>query len=232
MQILKSKEGYQARFSPKELSVLLAYRFFNKLLSTKHLKNEEYNSPAVSKHIGKLSKESVDSKEYEYYTAILDLYRMFSKDCTFSFKLNTSFNPTKDNIKNLDDLDSFKDDPPDVIVNYKENDYEFELKRYRGKMTFEALYEFVNRKIILHYSGKLNFLIILQPNVDRSLSLDLFKDLHDNLIKEKNQPGYIGFSFNHENKEIITIRVLPKLEMDKRLYIHENDNFIDLFSND
>lgn len=230
MNIFKSKEGYKACLAPKELAQLLITRFFMKIFSVEELKDKPYNSQHVRDYISKLAKDTVDSKEYEYYAAILDLYQAFSKDCNFCFNLNNSYNPAIDNLKNLDDLEVFKDDPPDVIVMYKNIDYPFELKRYRGKVIFKDLYVFIKNKIILHYSGKNNFLILLQPEKDFNIDLRIFKEIHDKLKKEKNQPGYIGFSFNNDNKEIITIRVLPKLEKYVRQYTPETNTFLELLN--
>lgn len=233
MQILKSSAGLSACFSPKELSSLIAFNFLGKMFNAEHLKDEAYDSQAVSKHIAKLAKESADSRsDYEYFTAVLDLYHAFSKDCKFAFNLKSSFNPTKNSIKNLEDLKEFNDDPPDIIVKTKEGDYAFEIKRYRGNLNFKDLYSFIKDKIILYYFLKLkfNFLILLQPQKGSGIDLSVFKKIHEHLIKEKNQPGQIWFSFNHDNKEIIKVRVLPKLNMSKRPYKNENDQFTDLFS--
>jgi len=65
MKILKSGGGLKACFSAKEIAVLLVSRFFNKLFSEKSLKDEPYDSDAISDYVKKLAKDSVDSKDYE-----------------------------------------------------------------------------------------------------------------------------------------------------------------------
>lgn len=230
MKILKSKEGLRVCFSAKEIAILLVSRFFNKLFSKESLKTESYDSTLIAEYIKKLAKDSVDSVDYELFVAIMDLYYQFEKECEFCFNLKSSFEPTKDKIQNIDDLYKFRDDPPDVIVLYKGNYFEFELKRYRGEMTYENLYSFVKKKIILHYSGKTNFLIILQPSIFSNVSLEIFNKIHEELLKEKNQPGHIGFTFNNNNSEIYLIRVLPKLEQSKRSYRTDADIFTELLN--
>ncbi|HUV42944.1 MAG TPA: hypothetical protein VMY36_03545 [Patescibacteria group bacterium] len=228
MQVLKSLEGYKLCLSAKELAQMNIVGFFAKLFSNKGLQDKPYDSKEVKEFISKLSKSSVDSKEYEYYTALLDLYHAFEKKCDFCFKLKSSYDPKQHSIRTIEDLEKFKDDPPDVIVKYQKSDYPFELKRYRGDVTFDRLYSFIKKKIVDHYSGKLNFLIVLQPSSGSVIDFGMFKQIHEELKNEKNQPGYIGITFNHDNIEIVTIRVLPKLEKYIRPYSPETDLFSDL----
>ncbi len=228
MQITKSIEGYKLSISAKELAEMNVSNFFVKLFSNKSLLDKPHDSKEVKDFIEQLAKKSIDSKEYEYYSALLDLYYVFEKNCDFCFNLKNNFDSKQDQIETIDDIEKFKDDPPDVIVKYKGFEYPFELKRYRGKVTFEALYNFIKTKIMIHYSGQQNFLVILQPDRGANIDLDIFKQLHEKLKKERNQPGYIGLTFNHDNIEIVTIRVLPELEKYTRPYIAENDLFTDL----
>lgn len=230
MKIIKFEGTLKVCYSAKEIATLLVSRFFNKLFSEKSLKNEPFDSEAVSAHIKNLANNTVDTKDYELYLAITDLYYQFDKDCDFCFNLKPSYNPDKDKILTVDDLRTYTDDPPDVIVLSKGKFYDFELKRYRGELTYEALFSFVKKKIILHYSGKANYLIIIQPKPFSTMTFSVFKDLHESLKKENNQPGYIGFTFNVNNKEIFLVRVLPILDQSKRLYNSETDIFSELLN--
>lgn len=231
MRVLKVKGQLKACFSAKEIANLLISKFFTQLFSAENLKNEPYDSVAVSSYIKILSNQSTDSIDYELFTAILDLYEQFEKNCEFCFNLKNTFNPSKDNINNIDDLYSQREDPPDLIVLYKNNFYDFELKRYRDEFTFDKLSSFIKRKIINHYSGKSNFLIILQLKPNSSVDLNLFKELHENLKIERNQPGIIGFSMNNNNEEMILIRILPELTIDKRQY-NEINAFTDILNSE
>lgn len=230
MQITRSIDGYKLCISPKELAGMNVSNFFIRLFSNKSLINKPYDSKEVKDFIKELAGRSIDSKEYEYYSALLDLYHAFEKNCNFCFKLKSNFDPKQHQIKTVEDIEKYKDDPPDVIVKFKGLEYPFELKRYRGEIAFETLYAFIKSKIINHYSGKQNFLIILQPGSGTNINLGIFKQIHEKLKTEKNQPGYIGLSFNHDNNEIVTIRVLPKLEKYTRIYDSEKDLFTDLLN--
>lgn len=228
MKVAKSLDGYKLCISPKELAEMNVSNFFIRLFSNKSLLDKPHDSKEVKDFINELAKKSVDSKEYEYYSALLDLYHAFEKNCDFCFKLKSNFDPKQHQIKTIDDIERFKDDPPDVIVKYKGSEYPFELKRYRGKVIFDDLYAFIKKNIVDHYSGKQNFLIILQPNSGSNIDLNIFEQMHEKLKTEKNQPGYIGLTFNHDNNEIVTIRVLPNLDRYTRIYNAEKDLFTDL----
>jgi len=231
MKIFKVKGQLKACFSPKEIANLLIFKFLTQLFSAEKLKNEPYDSIAVSDYIKRLANHSADSTDYELYTSILNLYEQFEKNCEFCFNLKNNFNPQVNKITSIDDLYRYREDPPDIIVRYKNNFYEFELKRYRDELVLDKIYTFVKKKVIMHYSGKSNFLIILQLKPNSNIDLDIFKKLHENLKKEKNQPGIIGFSLNNNNKEMILIRVLPELNMSKRPY-NEINAFADTLHSD
>ena len=196
MKILNVKGQLKVCFSSKEIANLLVLRFFSQLFSAGKLYNEPYDSSAVSDYIKQLANQSVDSTDYELYTSILDLYEQFEKNCEFCFNLKNTINPKSIEIVSIEDLYRYREDPPDVIVRHKNNFYEFELKRYRDAFTFDKLYDFLKRKIIMHYSGKTNFLVILQLQPNSNINLKIFKRLHERLKKETNQPGIIGFSLN------------------------------------
>lgn len=230
MEIIKPTDGYKLCLSAQELARMNVVSFFIKLFANKNLHDKQYDSKEVKEFISKLSKNSIDSKEYEYYMATLNLYHAFEKNCDFCFKLKRNFNPDQDMIKTIEEIEKFKDDPPDVIVRYKKSDYPFELKRYRGKITFDDIFNFIKKKIIDHYSGKQNFLIILQSSSGSKIDLSIFKRIHEQLKNEKNQPGYIGLTFNHDNMEIVTVRVLPNLDKYTRPYKPETDLFTDLLN--
>jgi len=222
MKIIKAEGQLKACFSPKEVANILISKFFTQLFAVEKLKNEPYDSNIVSGYIKRLADQSVDSTDYEFFTSILDLYEQFDKNCEFCFNLKNTFNPQIDKITNIGDLYHYREDPPDVIVLHKNNFYEFELKRYRDKFTFDKLYAFLKKKIILHYSGKSNFLIVVQPKAYISIDLNIFKRLHESLKKEINQPGIIGFSLNNNNEEMILVRILPELNMSKRPHSEMN----------
>jgi len=216
MNLIKIDERLKASFSSRELMLLIIAKFFNDL--SRKIKEGSASSSDISVYIKQLADHSADSMDYELFTSILDLYEQFEKNCEFCFNLRNTFNPQTDKIISIDDLYHYREDPPDVIVLYKNNPYEFESKRYRDEFVFDKLYAFLKKKIIAHYSGKSNFLIILQLKSYTDIDLNIFKKLHESLKMEKNQPGIIGFSLNNNNEEMILIRILPELNMSKRPY--------------
>lgn len=226
MKIYKYDGKIRACFSPKEIAMLLLSDFFINL--TEKIKAEGADEEKIKKYIKNLSDKSADSHDYEYFAAILDLFEQFEKDCEFCFNLKPEFDYKKDSIKTLKDLTRYKDDPPDVTILYKGHYFEFELKRYRGELNVESLFEFLKKKIILHYSEKQNYLILIQPPPNTSISLDVFKKVHKRLLKEQNASGIIGLSLNNGSKEMMLIRVYPKLELFKRAYETETDRFAEL----
>ena len=123
---------------------------------------------------------------------------------------------------------TYVDDPPDVIVYYENQYYEFELKRYRDELLVDSIFNFLKKKIILHYSEQRNYLILLQPPPFSDFSTNVFKELHEKLLKEKNIPGIIGFSLNNNNEEMLLVRIFPNLDISKRKYKTEVNMFAEL----
>jgi len=226
MNILQHNGKLVMCFSAKEIASLLILKFFSQLFSKKELRDEPYDSKNILNYITDLSKQSVDSKDYEFYVGILNIYELFEKQCKLCFYLKPTVDFKVNKITSIDDIYSYREDPPDIVVLYKEELYEFELKRYRDKFSLDKLLDFLRKKIIRHYSGKQNFLIILQLKPYSNIDLDIFRQLHEKLKTEKNQPGIIGFSFNKNNEEMILIRILPELGISKRSY-----NEINSFAN-
>ena len=210
--------------------MLIVSKFFSSLLGK--ISNKPYNETELATYIKELADNSVDSTDYEFFISILDLYKQFNKECDFCFNLNSKFNFKKDIIKNLDELSHFREDPPDVIVKWRGNFFEFELKRYRGKLTADSLFSFIRDKIIMHYSGYSNFLIILQPKPGTGLSFNIFKDIHTRIKKLNRYNGIIGFSLNDNNKELILARVSPKLEIYKVPFENEISLLSEIINSD
>lgn len=227
MKIFKVNEQLKACFSSKEITNLLISSFFAQLFSTEKLKNEPYDSAIVSDYIKQLADHSANSTDYELYTSILDLYEQFEKNCEFCFNLKNTSDLQIIKIASIQDFYRYREDPPDVIVRYKNNFYDFELKRYRDEFTLDKLYAFVKKKIITHYSGKSNFLIILQLPPNSNIDLNIFEELYEKLKRETNQPGIIGFSLNNNNEEMILIRVFPEFNVSMRPY-NEVNAFADI----
>lgn len=216
MIFFKSKSDLKLKicFTPQELAVLLLTKDI--LAVTNIAKNNLSNLDEAKKLTVKLAKVSANSKDYELFTAIFVLYDLFDSTCQFCFNLNSKFSLNKGRINKLEDLEKFKEDTPDVIVYHQNGFYDFELKRYRGKLNVDALFDFINKKIISHYSDhNRNYFIILQPEAYKQLPQNLFKNLNIKLNKLKRNFGMIAISLNNNNKEMLTVMVYPDLKIFK-----------------
>lgn len=230
MSIIKTNGSLQASFSDHELTTMIISKFFANL--SDGLIRNEYTLETISEHIKKLANKSVDdTTEYEYLTAILELKEQFDNDCKFNFKLKDSFNPKKDIIKNIEDLNRFKIDPPDVIISFKDNLYEFELKRYREELDLDHLFAFIKNKILDHYSIKANYFIILQPKLFMEFKFSIFEELSQKIKNENKDIGIISLSMNNNNTEMITTQLFPKFESWKRPYKKETVEIAEMLHN-
>lgn len=211
MELHKLSGNFIVCFTPKELANLLINDFFLKI--TRALSNPKLKDTTLHDY---LLNNSSESRDYEYYVAIFDLYDLFNKDCEICYSLNKKFNLGKSAINTIDDLIRYREEFPDVTIRFKKRYFEFELKRYKGKLNLESLHSFVFEKIVKHYSGKTNYLVLLQGEPGEALSYTTFKKLHKKLKTEGIFPGILGFSFNNDNREMIIIRVFPELNQRKR----------------
>ena len=222
MTINKIDGNLRACFTPKELATLIindySFKFFKAITN---LDPRRKNTP-IQSYLAGITQES---KDYEYFVAIFDLHELFEKKCEMCFNLNNKFELRKSSISSIDDLCKYREDPPDVIIKYKNMYYEFELKRYRGVINVDSLYLFITDKIIKHYSGKTNYLILLQSQPGSVLSYKIFIKLHEKLKIDGKFPGYLGFTFNSNNKEMVMVRVFPELNQYKRPFRSGSEQF-------
>ncbi|KKT31873.1 MAG: hypothetical protein UX04_C0003G0067 [Microgenomates group bacterium GW2011_GWF2_45_18] len=198
------KELIDLLLLPVELSLL------NKTLEVR-LEGRIINNIILRDLAMKWSKNSVNSKDYEYWVAILLLYEDFGEDSEICFYLKDTFNHYKDTITSYTDLEKFKQDPPDVIIKNKFTGYaEFELKRYRDEVSEKGLISCIKTKI-LRYSVAYNYCIILQNTSESELTLKIFENIHETLIKLSlnRDLGKICFIFNANNQHMIFAHVFP-----------------------
>ena len=230
MNIERVSGKLRLRVAPKELTLLIISKFFNNL-STK-IAQDSLNETELSNYVKQLANKSVDSTDYEFFIAILELYKQFNRNCEFGFNLKNNFDIKTDRIITLDDISKYREDPPDIIVFYNGNEADFEFKRYRGDIDFDPIFSFLKNKIINHYSDKANYLILLQPEPNSNISFDLFSKIHNEIVKLNKDFGRIAFTLNHDNFEIITAFVYPKFEVSKREYSSEHELFSDILKSD
>ena len=205
------KELVELLLQPVELSLL------NKTLNAR-LEGKKIVDIVLGDLVLGWSKDSANSKDYEYWAAIFSLYEDFGEGSKICFYLKDSFNHHKDSITSLSDLEKFKQDPPDVVIKNKLNGYaEFELKRYRGELSEDGLLTFIKNKILC-YSVPYNFYIILQHTSGTVLPQMIFENLHKEIKKLliKRDLGNICFIFNANNQHMIFAHVYPDLNVYKQ----------------
>lgn len=229
MKFLKHKQKILICFTPQELTVLLLSKHFKILvnLALNNINNLEKAKIIASQ----LGEKFANSKNYELWTGIFYLYDDFEKNCYFCFYLKDNIEINKILIRNLDDFEKIKEDPPDIVI-YNEGKFaEFELKRYRGNLNEKDLYDFIEKKIIKHYSKSYNFLILLQPKPWTKLSYEIFKKTCEKIKKNSSKNlEKIVISFNQSNKEIIYVSIYPELIFIKKKFLKGGDKIKEILN--
>lgn len=233
MQVFKVKStlAIRACFSTKELLDLLISQDANTIFD---LAKKSLISPKETHaQILSLAMYRSRSKDYEYWSAIFALFDLFSDITNFCFNLKNTFNPAKDTISSIGDLEKYKDDPPDVIVQTDKGFIEFELKRFNKAINFTTLSTFLNTKIIKHYSNHdRNYFVLIQTIQSDEVNLEVFKEVYTWIRSNNINPGTIAFSLNNMNKEIYTIIVWPQIQIINRPFIRGSKQFSEILSKD
>ncbi len=182
-----------------------------KNLSFDDLRNDYSKMKKVAKEIGE--RGARDRDEHEIFAALFSFIDFYEDGSEICFKLKTDFDINKNKITSLQDLNKFRDDPPDFIIRSSDGLREFELKRYRDKLGTEEIFEFLKKKVA-HYGnnlGDVNLLLVLQPPAYSLSNID-FQELHTKLrsLNLKFQ-GQILISYNENNKEDVINQVYPDL---------------------
>lgn len=120
----------------------------------------------------------ISRKVFASLFIFLDFYEASSEIC---FELRNEFNPSRDKIITLEDLNKFRkgDSNSDFIIKSRDGLRKFQLKRYRNDLNTQEIFNFIKEKVA-HYGNNLgdtkpNLLIVLQ-----SLAHDVFKiDFHE-----------------------------------------------------
>ena len=228
MNLRKVNTKVMACFTLKELVGLLMWpvevSLLNKTLEAR-LEGKIIDDSALGDSVLSWSKDSANSKDYEYWTAIFSLYEDFGEGSEICFFLKDTFNHHKDSITSYSDLEKFKQDPPDVVIKNRLNSYaEFELKRYRGELSEGGLVTFIKNKII-SYSVPFNYCIILQHASGTLLPQMIFENLHKEIKKLPIQRdlGDICIIFNANNEHMIFAHVYPRLNVYKQPFSSGSD---------
>lgn len=156
---------------------------------------------------------SNDRDEHEIFASIFvfaDFYEIGSEIC---FELKDTFNINRDKIITLQNLNYFRNDPPDFIIKSSDGYREFELKRYRDGLTTDEVFNFLEKKI-KHYGnglGTMNLLLVLQSSGSDVSNID-FHELSSrvNLLSPRFQ-GQVLISYNENNIEMVINQVFPDI---------------------
>lgn len=231
MKIRKMDMRFMVCFEIKELVDLLLWPVESFLLSTTlnaRMEGKEINEEVLKQSAIKFGKNSANSKDYEYWAAIFSLYEDVGDGVGICFYLKNTFNPLQNTINSFDELKKFKDDPPDVIIERKSGSFsEFELKRYKGELSENNIFKFIDEKILKHYSTAFNFCIILQNKPETKIPELIFKNLFNKIKKAsiKRDLGRICIMFNANNQSMIFSHIYPEFSMYKTPFVSGSSQF-------
>jgi len=180
-------------------------------ISLEDLKNDQNKMENLASIVSDRTSNSRDDHEiFASIFVVADFYESRSEIC---FELKDIFNTSRDKIVTLQDLNNFRNDPPDFIIKSSDGFREFELKRYRDGLTTVEVFNFLKKKIE-HYGnglGIINLLLVLQSSGNNNLNID-FRELNFKfkLLNSKFQ-GDVLILYNENNKEIVMNQVFPNL---------------------
>lgn len=143
---------------------------------------------------------------------MLDFYGNAAEAC---FEMNADFDPKKIHIDSLEELIKYREGPTtsDFGISTEEGFYDFQIKRYRGAMATEELFNFVEERIH-HYCndlGTTNLIVLLQPQTDDSANID-FHDINNRLLGLKfRSEAQVLIAHNEMNEHFVLNQVHPKL---------------------
>lgn len=233
MKFFKVKSTLATRvcFTTNEIANLVFSKDYEKIAEI--VKENFGNEKEIVDKVKALSEINAKSKNYEYWTALFALYDIFSNVTHICFNLKNTFNSIKDSIDNIQDLEKYKDDPPDVIVQTDKGFIEFELKRFNKAINLTTLSTFLNTKIIKYYSNHdRNYFVLIQTIQSDEVNLEVFKEVYSWIRSNNINPGTIAFSLNNMNKEIYTIIVWPQFQIINRPFIRGSKQFSQIRSKD
>lgn len=180
-------------------------------ISFDDLRNNSQMNQLASIAAQRISDDRDDPEIFASLYVFLDFYNDGGSVC---FELQDSFNPHKDKILTLRDLNKFRAGSySDFIIKSKDGFRQFQLKRYRNDLNTQEVSNFIKEKV-KHYGndlGDTNLLIVLQSSNNNVSGIN-FHQLHDE-IKSLNLKfhGQILISYNENNEEMVINQVYPDL---------------------
>jgi len=156
-----------------------------------------------------------DKEEIELFVALFSQLEHYPEGGRVCLILKDGVDPNKTPISTFNELKSNlkENEITDFGIMSDDGLRQFQLKQYRGDLTTDAMFDFIQKKL-RHYGNNLgdtNMLLVLQ-----SPDGDLKEVDFDELCAKLNQIGIkseseILVSFNEENKFDVIVRVFPKV---------------------
>jgi len=219
MNISKLKNKNIACFSKKELKKIFEMAKKTELLEKIRkqdisFENLQSNYEKMTEVAGIISKNiSNDRNDHEIFASIFVFSDFYENKSEICFELKDNFNTNRDKIITLQDLNNFRNDPPDFIIKSSDGFREFELKRYRNGLNTKEVFEEVKKRIEYYQNGlgNINLLFIIQSFGNDISNID-FHELNSKIksINSKFQ-GQILISYNENNKDIVINQIFPNL---------------------
>ncbi|MBN1325542.1 hypothetical protein JW977_00975 [Candidatus Falkowbacteria bacterium] len=182
-------------------------------LSFNDLRNNKQKMIEIS---DALADKTVEHKnEHEIFAAAFCFLDFYKPNSQVGFELKNNFDISKDKITDLNDLKKAREENTlsDFIIVSDDGLRNFQLKRYRGELKTEYIFNFIKGKLSGYGNnlGFINLLIILQvPNSD--VSVVDFEKLNKQISGlNLNFEGQILISYNENNKFDVINRVYPEL---------------------
>jgi len=157
-----------------------------------------------------------DKDEVEIFAALFCYSEFYPKGSKICFVLKDGFNLSKDVINSLQDLKSaIKENELTDFGIFSNNELrQFQLKRYRGKLTAQESFDFIKNKIE-HYAkdlGDINLLIVLQSS-NPAIPNNFFHEVHEKLKEIKLvSDGQVLISYNENMQFLVMNQVYPLLK--------------------
>lgn len=179
--------------------------------------NDLRDNPELMREIADAVGErgAADRDEHEVFAALFAFPRFFESDCEICFEVNGDFDPTTSSVTSLAELNRYRQgvNTSDFMIKSGDGFRRFELKRYRGVMDAQSIFEFIREKI-RHYSndlGDTNLLLQLQP-IPYSASRIEFHEIHESIkALGLTFQGQVLISFNQNNENHVLVQVYPEI---------------------
>ncbi len=219
MNFFKFKNKNIVCFKKEELQnifeVAKKAEFFDEIEKQKISLEDLRSDPDKMENLAKIVSDRTSNgrDDHEIFASIFVFADFYENGSEICFELKNTFNSSRDKIITLQDLNHVRNDPPDFIIKSSDGYREFELKRYRGGLTTNEVFDFLFKKI-KHYGnnlGDMNLLLVLQSSGNDISKIDFYE--LNSKVKALNLKfeGWVLISYNESNKEMVINQVFPDL---------------------